>query len=145
MSQQQEGTSSTSAVKDGDTTLTNETGTFAYLQPYARSKFSTNHHILPFQPSDRSRLREEYPCSRSPRSVSPPHTTSLPSNKPLNDVAPHSYAFFACPTGCSPTPHILSSLPSPCWVLTCIWRCDMGVFRWGRAEWGWHRDGYVSL
>ncbi|KAG6369631.1 hypothetical protein JVT61DRAFT_14200 [Boletus reticuloceps] len=47
MSQQQESTPSTSALKGGDsTTSTKATGKFAYLQPYARSKFSPRPLLL---------------------------------------------------------------------------------------------------
>ncbi|KAF8414803.1 hypothetical protein L210DRAFT_3617126 [Boletus edulis BED1] len=48
MNQQQESTPSTSALKSGDsTTSTEATGKFAYLQPYARSKFIALSSLVP--------------------------------------------------------------------------------------------------
>ena len=75
---QQQGTSSdssTSAPKSGDAIPTNATGTFAHLQPYARSKFSPP-FAIPFRQRHLTRLHEEHLRSRSPRSVSPSHALS---------------------------------------------------------------------
>ena len=153
MSQQQEGASSTSTLKSGNATSTNTTGTFAYLQPYARSEFSPLLCIsTQTKPSNSQWLREERPCSRSPRSVSPSLTLRpSPPNKSLDiplllagTLHHPSRAFFTRPTGCSPTSHILPALPPACWVLARIWGRDVGISRWGRAERGWDCNRHVS-
>jgi hypothetical protein len=104
-------------------------------------------HFIQTASSDRPWLHEQHLRSRSPRLVSPSHTLSSPSNKPLNipAVDAANCTFVTRPTGCAPTSHILPTLPPAHWVLACVWCRHMGVFHWGRAERGWHRDMRVSL